>query len=61
MSRMSFCAFLTVMPFCRTSCGSCGSASFTWFCTSTAARSWFRSMLKNTERFIVPSLPFADV
>ena len=41
-ARMSVFALRIVMPFVRTASGSCGSASFTAFCTSTAARSWLR-------------------
>ena len=53
-------ALRIVMPFVRTASGSCGSASFTAFCTSTAARSWLREMSKVTAMFVVPSLEFVD-
>ena len=45
ISLLAAC-FSTEMPFCTTSAGSRLSASFTRFCTSTAARSASVSMSK---------------
>ncbi len=53
-------ALRIVMPFVRTASGSCGSASFSAFCTSTAARSWLRETSNVTVIVVVPSLEFDD-
>src|SRR5881628_2615480 len=49
------------MPLRTTSWGSCGWARAIWFCTSTAARSGFRETSKKADRFMTPSLEFADL
>ncbi len=60
-ARMSVFALMMEMPLVRTASGSCGSASFSAFCTSTAARSWSRVTSNVMVSVIDPSLEFVDV
>jgi len=60
-SMMSVCALAMTTPWRRTSSGSCGSASFTAFWTSTAARSASRSTSKKSWRLMTPLLVLIDL
>ncbi len=53
--------FVTVTPCCCTSCGNCGSASLSLFCTCTCAMSGFIAASNVSVIVAVPALSLVDV